>query len=240
MLVYALHLHDTAVDGDPATRLTLSRLQKLCHKHELASPHTVAVFLGLMVVAGYLQRKRSKLDKRTVHLAPSAGFVATVERWNRIIVEAIDAIAPEGLLAQAHATQPRFGWDMRAHGAEVLLAGWKPLEPFPEVAHFLEAHGGWMLMTQCVAQTMRQGGGTAIVPVAIDLAGEARRFGGSRTHMRRLLEHAHANGLLQAAPRNGGDVHLSPRLLAAWLTAQASELATYRLAGLAARGAFAV
>lgn len=170
-----------------------------------------------------------------MHLVLTENFVTIVERWTSIVVRAVDAIEPEGRLAEAHVALPRFGWDLRKGCAEALLSGWRPLDPFPEVAHFMASHGGWMLMTTCMAETIRASGGETIVPVSIDLAGLAKRLGGSRTQLRRLLEGAHAKGLLDAAPGNGRHVLLSARLVASWLMSQASELAIYRQAGLAAQ-----
>lgn len=237
MLVFALHLHDTADATVPTSGLTLSRLQGLCRTHKLASAGAVATFLSILLVAGYATAQRHREDGRTVHLVLTEDFVATVERWTRIVVRAVDTIEPEGRLAEAHVALPRFGWDLRKGCAEALLSGWKPVEPFPEVAHFMASHGGWMLMATCMAETMRAGGGETIVPVSIDLAVLAKRLGGSRTQLRRLLEGAHAKGLLDAAPGNGRHVRLSERMVASWLTSQASELAIYRQAGIAAQRA---
>ena len=71
----------------------------------------------------------------------------------------LDAIEPEMRLAEAHAGHPRFGWDMRKRGAEGLIAGFKLLDPFPEVDHFVSSDGGWMFLLSCVAESVRLGGG---------------------------------------------------------------------------------
>lgn len=155
MLVLALHLHDTADAGDPASGLTLSRLQALCRTHKLASAGGVAAFLGLMLLAGYLTAHRSERDGRTVLMAPTAEFLDTLDRWTGIVTGALDAIEPDGQLAAALDAQPRFLRDFRQDCAQTLLAGWQPVAPFPEVAHFLAVHGGWMLMSTCMAETPR-------------------------------------------------------------------------------------
>ncbi len=236
-IVYTLHLYDTFDPNDPATGLTLSRLQKLCIKHDLASSGGVIAFIGLMTVAGYLNRQRSTIDRRVVHFVPSAKFIDLVENWTRRVLQSIDAIEPEQRLADCLTAHPRFGWDVREGGAQRLLGGWQPLGPFPEVTHFLSCQGGWMLLCHYVAEMLRHGGRKEIVPVSIDLAAFGKSFGVSRTHLRRMLERAHDKGLLDAAPRNGSHVLLSPRLLAACLSAQAGELATLRRSAHAARQA---
>jgi hypothetical protein len=235
MIVVSLHLYDTADPDDPTTGLTLSRLQKLCKQHGFASSTGVATFLGLLLVAGYLERQRSACDTRIVHLVPTPKFIAIVERWNRAMLLSLDAIEPEGGLARLHEIHPRFGWDVRKGSAEFLLGGWKPLEPFPEVVHFLDCTGGWMLLCRVVATMFRDTDRSQIVPVDVDLAAFGNTFGVSRTNLRRMLESAHDKGLLAAAPRNGRHILLSQLLLDACMGAQASELATYRRAAHAVK-----
>jgi DNA-binding MarR family transcriptional regulator len=233
MIVYTLHLYDTRDPNDPRTGLTHSRLQKLAVTHELASPGGVTTFVGLMLVAGYLRRQRSPVDRRIVHYEPTAKFVAIVEGWNLAILKCIDAIDPDGQLAACHAAHPRFGWIMRERGAQVLLAGWKPLDPFPEAHHFIASQGGFMLLLRIVAETIRQD--KELEPIAIDLAKFGKRFGVSRSQLRLLLESSQAKGLLEAPPRNGTHIIPSPRLIASFVNWQASELAHYREWGLAAK-----
>lgn len=243
MIVYALHLYDTRDPGDPRTGLTHSRMQKLAITHDLASPGGVTTFLGLMLLAGYLQRKRSLQDRRIIHFEPTTKFIDIVEGWNVAILNCVDAIDPAAGLVHCHRANPRFGWDMRERGAQALLAGWKPLGPFPEAHHFISRQGGFMLLLRIVAENIRQGsnqeghlwGRHDIVPVSIDLAPFGKRFGVSRSQLRHLLETAYAQGLLDAPPRNGSDIVASPRLIASFVSWMASELGHYRQWGLAAK-----
>ena len=235
MIVYTLHLFDTRAPNDPRTGLTHSRLQKLAVTHDLASPGGVTTFIGLMLLAGYLRRQRSREDRRIIHYEPTEKFIAIVEGWNICILKSIDAIDPDGRLTHCHATHPRFGWTMREHGAQALLAGWKPLDPFPEAHHFIASQGGFMLLLRIVADTIRLGGRREIVPVSIDLARFGKRFGVSRSQLRQLLVSAHERGLLDAPPKNGNHILASPRLIASFVNWQASELGYYRQWGLAAK-----
>ena len=227
-IAFTLHLYDTFDPSDPTTGLTVSRLQHLCTVHNLASNGGVVAFMALMTVAGYLSRQRSALDRRVVHYAPTPKFMDPVNRWTRAILASLDAIEPGAQLAAAFDAHPRFGWDMREASVQAILGGWAPTAPFPEAAHFINAHGGWMLMCHATAILLRDGGCKEIVPISIDLANLGKRFGVSRSHLRRLLEGGYEQGLLDAPPRNGSHVLLSPRLVAACLSAQAGELATHR------------
>ena len=229
MLVYALHLHDTRDPADPRTGLTAGRLQALCAANVCASPGRVLAILGIMQLAGYLKRVRSTIDSRIVHLVPSNHFVAIVEGWNGAILHIIDAISPADALARDYAARPRFGQDMRQLGAETVIGGWKLLDPFPEVAHFISRDGGWMLLLRCVALALAPSAGAEIAPVSLALDTFGKTFGVSRSHLRRVLESAYAAGLLEAPPRNGADIRLAPHLVASFLACMASELGNYRL-----------
>lgn len=237
MIVYTLHLHHTFDPGDPTTGLTHSRLRNLCLAHNLASPGGVTAFLGMLMVAGFLRRQPSKLDKRVIHYIPTDKFLVIVEGWNRAILQSVDAIISEDQLALRHANSTGFGADMRERSSQILMAGWKPLAPFPEVEFFSSSHGGYMLLLCSVAQSIERGCRSEISPVSINLTSFGKRFGVSRTHLRRLLEIAFEKSMLEATPRNGTHIVLSPRTVASFLSWVASELTNYRLCALAARGA---
>lgn len=237
MLVYTLYLHDIRDPADPRSGLTLANLQKICEQQKCASRGRVLAIMGIMRLGGYLRQIKSARDKRVVQLEPSEAFVSTVEGWNRRIFQVIDAITPQDGLAALHDLHPRFGWEMRRRGAVGLLEGWKLLAPFPEVNHFVSRDGGWMLLLTCVAQSLKAGGGHEIMPVSLDLKIFGARFGVSRSHLRRLLESAHAEGLLDTSPRNGSHILLAPKLVAAFLACMASELGYYRTHALAASAA---
>lgn len=235
MLVYALHLYDSRDPADPASGFTVSNLTRICARQGIASRGRVLAIVGIMQIAGYLHRRRSKADMRAVYLEPSQRFIGVVEGWNHRLLQIIDAIDETGGLAASHGSDPRFGWDMRERGAQSLLGGWKILDPFPEVEHFVYSDGGWMLLLTCAAEAFKASDGREIAPVSIDLAAFGKRFAVSRSHLRRLLEQAHAKGLLEAPPRNGQDIRLAPHLLASYIACMASELGNYRLWALATR-----
>lgn len=228
MLVFTLDLHDTRDPDDPSSGLTLGNLQQLCARQEIASPGRVFAYLQIMQLGGFLTRTRSPLDRRIVTLEPSPKLLATVETWNMAIFRIIDAVAPECGLAGHAAVHPQLGGAMRRRSAQRLLDGWKPLEGLPDIMHFLASDGGWMLLARCMADLLRQGDGTQIVPVAVNLTDFAVQFGVSRSHLRRLLESAHSAGLLDAPPRNGAHIVLSLKLVCATLAWFAGYLSNYR------------
>lgn len=234
-LVFALHLCDQAKPDDPRAGLTLSKLQKLCAAQEMGSAGRVLAFVGLMQIGGYLKRQRSEKDSRVVLLVATQKLMHVVEGWNQAMLQIVDTIAPGDDLAQNHISHPEFGRVMRRHGTKEMLNGFRVLDPFPEVLHFLGHDAAWMLLLRATAEVARNGRGEIIVPVSIELASFGKLYGVSRSHLRRVLDSAYDIGLLDAPPRNGSYILPSQKLVASYLTCMASELECARRWGLLAQ-----
>jgi hypothetical protein len=228
MLVYSLYLHDTRDPANPRSGLTSVNLEKICALQKCASRGRVLAILGIMRLGGYLKQKKSEVDSRIKHLEPTPKFLNIVEGWNNRILQIIDAVYPDGALAGSHLQDPNIGRNMRTRGAEGLLAGFKLLDPFPEVFHFVSSDGGWMLLLHLVAESLRLGDYQKVAPVSVDLATFGKRFSVSRSHLRRLLESAYDQGFLISPPLNGSDIRLSNQTVAAFQNCMASELDFYR------------
>ena len=224
MLVYLLYLYQTTVRGDPLSGLTIANFKRVCAAQNVCSPNRALAIISIMRLARFLQRDQAHADARVKRLAPTPRFMDIVEAWNRTLLIVIDAAAPEAQLARAHAEHPAMGAKMRVKAAQHMLGGWHLLDFFPEARHFIDRDGGWMLLLHCTDEALRLGKRRAIAPVAVDLGHFGRRFGVSRSHVRRILEEAHEKGLLTAPPQNGKHIALSPILVASYLTCMAYEL----------------
>ena len=235
LLVYSLYLADSRDPADPRSGLTLANLQRICTERRVASPGRVFAILGIMRLGGYLTRAREEGDSRIVRLEPTQRFLDIVEAWNRMIFETLDIAAPGDDLVGRHEREPRFGFDMRSNGAEAALAGWHLLDAFPELRTFVDRDGGWMLLASIVATTLKEREAGEQRPIAIRLESIGAKLAVSRSHLRRVLEDAHAAGLLEESPRNGARIIASPRLLATYTTCGACEMAFYRTNALAGR-----
>lgn len=233
MLVFTLYLADPRNSGDPRGGLTLGKLQAICQAHDLASPGRVFAYLNIMRVGGYLERKPSPDDRRVVDLEPTAKLMDTVETWNDNIFAIIDRIDPTSGLIAARGVNPGLGREMRWHSTLRVIDGYKGMDGFPEVLHFLASDGGWMLLVRIIATMLRQDR-TAITPIAINLSAFASEFGVSRSHVRRILERAFQQGLLTAPPANGAHIVPSADLVCSFLAWFASYFANYRACALLA------
>lgn len=224
ILVLALYCHATADPANPRTGLTTANLQAICSRVKLASPGRVTAFLNILKLAGYLSSTRSAADNRVVQLVPTGKFMDVVEAWNMNIFAAIDAAQPAAGLVELAARHPALGREMRTSGAEGLLGGWKPLGPFPEVQQFADCDGGWLTMEHVIGQNIAADGTVTIAPVALNLREIAKRFGGSRSNLLRLLERGLELGLLDEPPRGGAQVVFSSRMVCSYIAFIASFL----------------
>lgn len=242
ILVFTLYLHATRDAADPRSGLTVGNLQRICAKLNLASPGRVNALLNIMKFGGYLAASRSQGDSRVVQLEPTLRFMAIVEEWNANIFASIDAATAGAdqrrygpdMLADLHARHPELGRGMRTHGAEGLLDGWSPIDPFTEVIHFAASDGGWLMMEHLVLRAMKGGNSICITPVALNMRATARQFGGSRSNLMRLLETGYEIGLLDEPPRGGSNVVLSSRMVCSFLTFMASFLGYFEESAAAA------
>lgn len=235
MLVYSLYLYDQRDPQDPRSGLTVTNLERVCMVMNCASPGRVRAILGIMRLGGYLRRIRSHDDSRIVQLEPTPLFIDIVEGWNNRIFQISDSVFASDKLADSHRRNGRLGWEMRNRGCESVMNGWKLLDPFPEVFHFVSKDGGWMLLLHCAATALRLGGDTHIMPVSVDLKSFGAKYGVSRSHLRRLLEDAYEAGLLREPPKNGSNVVLTKELLASYLSCMAAEISFYRGHAIAGR-----
>jgi hypothetical protein len=233
ILGYLLYLFDSRDPEIPRSGLTMTNLEKICTSQNCASPGRVRAMIGVMWAAGHLKRVQSTSDSRIIHFEPTAKLMTIIEGWNHEIFKTIDEVFPDGDLARRHLEEPRFGWNMRKNGIEQVLTGWRPFGLFPEVYHFVAHDAGWMLLIHCVGMMMNKSRNKIIEPISIDLTAFGKKFGVSRSHLRRLLESAFRAGLLDIPPSNGTHILLSRKLVAAYFISMAFELQFYRKHALA-------
>ncbi|PLK27497.1 hypothetical protein [Novosphingobium sp. TH158] len=233
ILVFTLYLHATRDPGDPRSGLTVANLQRVCRQLGLASPGRVSAFLNVMKLGGYLTPVRSKLDSRVVHLEPTGRFMAIVEEWNDNIFASVDAAAGSNLL-EIRRDFPELGREMRIRGAQGLLAGWQPIDPFPEVLHFAASDGGWLLMEHVALASITGDAELRRSAVELSIRSAAGRFGGSRSNLLRLLASGHEQGLLDEPPGRTGQIRFSDLMICSFLTFMASFLGYFQMHAQAA------
>ncbi len=235
ILTVAIHLHDTRDINDARSGLTVGRLQATLKGRSLASAGRIAAILKQLEAAGYLHGQASSIDRRLQILAPTPILLDAIRLWEEVMFSLIDLLAPGAGLAKDARSFPALGGLMRQHMVRARLAGWSPLDGFPDIALFATRDGGWRLLSRIAAMQVSGEHGPPGTPLEIDLQAFARETATSRSSLRRLLEDAFATGLMTGPPRNGRNILPSAALIEGFSTWLAMFIDAHRLYALAAR-----
>jgi hypothetical protein len=208
--LFAVHLHLLSRPDDPHSGLTVSRMTALCSEQKFCSPGRAKAMLMLMRVFGYLAPASSEADRRLRRLVPTERLMTMHQERNRRTFEAISMVLPEYAEAFSAQTHPDFTGLFVRRYCEQFLTGFRFIDLVPEMRLFVERKAG--IMALC---TMLLAGETDDVypptlPIPFSSSALPRRFGVSRAHVRRLLQDAVDEGLLERL--DGDRVRLLPRL----------------------------
>ena len=203
-------------DDDPATWLTLGKLQDLVVAHQLGSPGLVESLVSRMLDRGLLTATPAPGDRRKRILAPTAALLA--HDADLIAVQAAPCmlVAPSSPLGLAIARDRAFHQAHRvasvaAFGDAMVLLGAHP----EMMGLFVARDSGLLVLYALLASALSSSSGTRST---VAYQNVADRFGVSRTHVRELVADAAAAGLMQV--HNGGEVEILPPswpLLDCWI-----------------------
>jgi DNA-binding MarR family transcriptional regulator len=212
----AYYLELTSESGDENSGLTPTRLKRACAETGLCSPGRGAAMLALMRAAGYVALVTDPADRRVRRL------VATDKLKDMLRLR----LAPQ--LAAAAVVMPELGGvsNLLGNGAfERALMRWfgdrffegqRLLVHAPELMLFAEHNAGvvilFNLMLSDPSGTFPPRG-----PVQTSVAGLARRFKVSRTHVLRLLRAAERQGHIKRTGEHYDRLILNPHLTQAAL-----------------------
>jgi DNA-binding MarR family transcriptional regulator len=232
--LYAVYLHLLSRPDDPHTGLTVSRMTALCSEQKFCSPGRAKAILMLMRVFGYLAPSPNEADRRLRRLVPTERLMSLHRERNRRIFGATAVVMPgcaEGFAAQSH---PDFTALFVCRYCEQILAGFRFIDLVPDLQLFIERNAGTMVLCSMLLAGDADESFPPTSPVPVSASALSRRFGVSRAHVRRLLQDAENQGLLQRL--EGERIRLSPRLLKA-----ASDFiaAQFLLVAHCAQGAYA-
>jgi AraC-like DNA-binding protein len=193
----ALHLHYSADPADPGSGLTTNRFKQVCAEAGLGSPGRAVAILALMRFAGLVVPVPGSHRGQRRRLVPTEAFLALQRDRLRQGFAALSQVRPEGTTGLAMLGSDDFlARFMRALGEE-LQSRRRPILFAPRMAYFLERNAGVMILLTLLLSGSADDTVPPTGPLAVSLAGLARRFSVSRTHVTRLFLDAEAEGLLQ-------------------------------------------
>ncbi len=232
--LFAVHLHLLSRPNDPRSGLTVSRMTALCVEQKFCSPGRAKAMLMLMRVFGYLAPAPNEADRRLRRLVPTERLMALHRERNRRLFQAIAMVLPacaEAFAAQSH---PDFTGHFVCRYCEQFLTGFRFIDGIPDMRFFVDRNAGIMILSHMMLSGEADDTYPPSLPVSVPLSTVCRRFGVSRAHVRRLLQGAETQGLVERL--DGDRIRLLPRLIQA-----AGDLmaAHFLLAAHCAQGAFA-
>ena len=187
--------------------LTLPRLKALCASIGLVSPGRARALLLYFRYLGYVELSPRRQPGLPAQYLPTRRFLETWRNHMGAIIDAAKTVEPAaGLVLGAMSAAGVFETFVRCI-SEGYLEGLRNVDvesPFFRV--FMNRYAGTQFVHGLV--TSAPDVFPPLAPISLSIAGAARRFGVSRTHLHRMLMAAAREGLLRLEP--DGSVHLEP------------------------------
>lgn len=211
LLGYMAYYLEVTEGGDPRSGLTPTRLKQLCVETGLCSPGRAGAMLALMRAAGYLALVTDDADKRVRRLIATDKLKENLRSRLGRQLQAAAMVIPgvhnvAGLLGRED-----FERAMIRHLGNQFFAGFRVIMHAPRLTLFAEHNAGMMILFNLMLAS--PDGFPPRGPVPSSIAGLARRFGVSRTHVLRLLRAAEAEKLIARTGEHYDRIVLEPPLV---------------------------
>ena len=176
--------------------LTLPRLKELCGASGFLSPGRARAMLLYLRYLGYI-KPAATMHGEPSRYAPTAQFMATWQNHMRAALEAARVIEPciDLVLAQLH--KPEILESFARLQSEGL---WTEARQVDQGNAFVRVFMHRLAGSQVVWTLLSDARDEAFPPrdaIAFSMSGAARKFGVSRMHIKRLIEDAEREGLLE-------------------------------------------
>jgi hypothetical protein len=210
MSLFAVHLHLRSRPNDPHSGLTVSRMTALCSEQEFCSPGRAKAMLMFMRAVGHLAPAPNEADRRLRRLVPTERLMALHRERNRRVFGAIAMVLPECAKAFAAQSHPDFTGLFVCRYCDHFLTGFRLIDGVPQMRLFVERNAGNIILCSIMLSGEPEDVYPPALPVRVSTSALARRLGVSRAHVRRLLQDAENQGLLERL--DGDRVRLLPPL----------------------------
>jgi hypothetical protein len=222
--VFAVHFHHASRPDDPLSGLTIARMRRVCAEQGICSPGRTEAMMMMMRVFGYLAAAPNERDRRMHRLTPTERLL----EWHRhrltFTFDALALLMPEGGAALSRLHSLGFVESFTSHLARAYLAGLYYVDHVPDMRIFLERNAGLVTLFSLTFAGDADDTIPPARPVRVSMSALGRNFGVSRAHVRRMLQDAARDGLIQRDDADGDTITILPRLAAAYRRALAMYL----------------
>jgi hypothetical protein len=208
ILAMALHAERELDPEHPG--LTLARLNQLCVPLGLMSHGRTEATLGLLRRSGLLLDAPPGPDRRRRRLEPAPELVTQFRTRIGFHLEALELLSPGHGLSGHLARDPRFFWRLAVLRARAIIEEPSLVSRFPPLAAVANTEGGYVVLCALLHALAQPPHGLEPGPVALPYSEHAKRFGLSRTQMRRVVQRLAEYGMVRPAAPGGQAIEVLP------------------------------
>jgi DNA-binding MarR family transcriptional regulator len=139
---YLLYLHADREMFGPDGGATYGRLFELCTRRREVSPRVLKTTLAMLKLAGFVETRRSDIDRRSKFYRPTARMYEFIREWQTYAVNALDVLQPEMRRAQMLQNDPHFVERFLVAGGREHIAGEPPADRMPDFIGFFGRREG--------------------------------------------------------------------------------------------------
>lgn len=203
----ALRLAALRIPGDATTLLTPSRMQEVAAQSRVIGPRTMTNALARLCETGYLKSSPVPGDRRQRALDPTEKALAFYRDWVSAHLRPLAMMFPDRDYSAGLNGEPDFLLAQRRAGARVIARSGQVLARSPDIVLFITRDAGYFILS-ILLQHAQASDGMSAAP----LGALADRFGISRTHVRKVLQAAQAENLLDILALGARAVAITTRL----------------------------
>lgn len=205
IITFVMCLSAASREDDPATWLTLSKLQDIVVAHQVGSPGLVETIVNRMLDRGLLSSTPSPHDRRMRILAPTPALTAHDRDLIMAQGRACAVVTPSTAVTRAAECDPAIHSALRIASAAAFGEAMAMLMRNAGIMLFIERDSGLMALYAMLSSARQSADGRLSTLSYQEIAD---RFGVSRTHIRDMVAEAEAAGLMRARAAGGAAVEL--------------------------------
>ncbi|HMN51108.1 MAG TPA: hypothetical protein PKB01_03490 [Xanthobacteraceae bacterium] len=210
IIMFAICLAAQQRDEDPASWLTLGRLQDVVGQFQIASPGRVEALVARLIDTGWMKKRPALGDARKRILVPTQPLLN--HDMGMIRAQARACL----LIGEGEALQRAANCDSEFERANAIVnvaafveAMTMTMKHTEMLQYFLMRDSGYMVLLSLAVSAQRSPDGTVST---IPYQEISRRFGISRAHVHNVVNDAQDAGLLRVLAPGRSEVELLPRL----------------------------
>ncbi len=216
LLGYLAFYLEVAQGGPAASGLTPTRLKQACAEAGLCSPGRAGAMLALMRASGYIALVSDPADRRVRRLVATEKLRDNLRRRLGAQLDVVATLIPDMQGASSLLPRDAFERALVRWMGDQFVGGFRLLTYAQDAALFAEHNAGMMILFNLMLAAP-EGSVPPRAPVATSIAGLARRFGVSRTHVLRVLRAAETAGCIARTGEHYDRIVLQPHLAEAVL-----------------------